>query len=75
MWALDQEDTDAAVAQRIPLLHDDEDGSFPHDQFQLLPHDFYSGKVGAVLDIPNIRGTLRIINQSLRGAHAWMDAT
>ncbi len=59
MWALDLEDIDAAVVKRIPLRHDDEDRYFPDDKFQMLPRDGYTGVVGAVLDHPNIRVTLR----------------
>jgi UDP-galactopyranose mutase len=71
MWALDLEEMDAAVVQRIPIRFDDEDRYFPTDRFQMLPRDGYANLFGAMLDHPRIRVTLRqAFDQPLRAGFA-----
>ena len=55
MWALDLEELDASVVQRIPLRFDDEDRYFPNDKFQLLPEQGYTAIFANILDHPGIR--------------------
>jgi UDP-galactopyranose mutase len=55
MWALDLEELDAAVVQRIPIRSDDEDRYFPNDRFQMLPRDGYTAIFADIFDHPNIR--------------------
>jgi UDP-galactopyranose mutase len=58
MWALELEDMDASVVQRIPIRFDDEDRYFPDDRFQMLPRDGYAHLFETILDHPRIAVTL-----------------
>ncbi len=50
MWALDLEDVDAAIVNRIPLRLDDEDRYFPTDTFQIMPREGYTALFANILD-------------------------
>ncbi len=54
MWALDLEELDASVVQRIPLRFDDEDRYFPNDRYQMLPEHGYTAIFANILDHPGI---------------------
>ncbi len=58
MWALELEELDASVVQRIPIRFDDEDRYFPDQRFQMLPRDGYARLFEAMLDHPRIAVTL-----------------
>jgi UDP-galactopyranose mutase len=58
MWGMELEQLAAAVVQRIPIRHDDEDRYFPGDVHQGLPRNGYSELVARILDHPAIRVTL-----------------
>ena len=58
MWALDLEDMDTSVIQRIPLRDDEEDRYFPGDRFQFLVQDGYTALFERLLDHERIRVTL-----------------
>ncbi len=55
MWGMQLEEMAAAVVQRIPIRHDDEDRYFPDDAFQGLPREGYTELVRRILDHPAIR--------------------
>ena len=55
MWGMQLEEMAAALVQRIPIRHDDEDRYFPDDAFQGLPRDGYTELVRRILDHPAIR--------------------
>ena len=59
MWALELEELDASVVQRIPIRFDDEDRYFPDDRFQMLPRDGYARLFESILDHPRIAVTLQ----------------
>ena len=58
MWALDLEDMDAAVVNRIPLRLDTEDRYFPADTFQLMPRHGFTALFANILDHDRITVSL-----------------
>ncbi len=71
MWALDLEELDAAVVQRIPIRYDDESRYFPDDRFQMLPRDGYTRLFETMLDHERITVTLnQAFDPTLLGGYA-----
>ena len=57
-WRMELEELDAAVVQRIPIRHDDEDRYFPADRYQGLPRGGYEAAFRRILDHPRINVSL-----------------
>jgi UDP-galactopyranose mutase len=71
MWAMELEQLDGSVLDRVPIRDDDNELYFPTDTFQAMPADGYTAIFRRLLDHENIE--LKLHTAFVKGMEAGFD--